>query len=48
MTKEDKAKVLNILYECIVKPAIDEDDVVFVDYNRAKAMIMKLEEPEGE
>lgn len=48
MTKKEKTKVLNILYECIVKPAITEDDVVFVDYNRAKAMIMKLEDPEGE
>ena len=43
MTNKDKEKVLQILYDCIVKPAIDEDDVVFVDYYRAKSMIMRLE-----
>lgn len=36
----DKERVLEILYNNIVKPAIDEDDVVLVDYKRAYMEIM--------
>lgn len=38
--KIDKERVLEILYNNIVKPAIDEDDVALVDYERAKMEIM--------
>lgn len=38
--KIEKEKVLQILYNNIVKPAVDEDDVVLVDYKRAKMEIM--------
>ena len=38
--KIEKEKVLKILYNNIVKPAIDEDDTVLVDYRRAYLEIM--------
>lgn len=38
--KIEKEKVLKILYNNIVKPAVDEDDVALVDYKRAYMEVM--------
>lgn len=46
MRKEEKNKVLQILYDCIVKPETDEDDVALVDYRKAKVKIAALAEEE--
>ena len=39
MKRKDKEQVLSIIYDCIVKPEIDEGDRALVDYRRAKMMI---------
>ena len=44
MTREDKEKILNILYGCIVNPEVDEEDQALVDYRQAKLMIMGIQE----
>lgn len=44
MTKKDKAKVLKILYESIVKPLESEGDIVIVDYEQAKKKILENED----
>lgn len=44
MTKEDKEKILKILYGCIVNPEVDEEDQALVDYRQAKLMIMGIQE----
>ena len=36
----EKKRALEILYNNIVKPAIDEDDIVLVDYKRAYMELM--------
>lgn len=36
----EKKRALEILYNNIVKPAIDEDDIVLVDYKRARMELM--------
>lgn len=44
MTREDKEKILKILYGCIVNPEVDEEDQAIVDYRQAKLMIMGIQE----
>lgn len=44
MTREDKEKILKILYGCIVNPEVDEEDQALVDYRQAKLMIMGIQE----
>ena len=44
MTKEDKEKILKILYGCIVNPEVDEEDQALVDYRQAKLIIMGIQE----
>lgn len=46
MRREEKNKVLQILYDCIVKPETDEDDIALVDYRMAKVKIAALAEEE--
>lgn len=46
MKREEKNKVLQILYDCIVKPETDEDDIALVDYRMAKVKIAALAEEE--
>ena len=46
MKRKDKEQVLSIIYDCIVKPEIDEGDRALVDYRRAKMMIAAIEEEE--
>lgn len=44
MTKEDKEKIMKILYGCIVAPEVDEEDQALVDYKLAKLMVMGIQE----
>lgn len=39
-----KADVMQILYECITVPEVDESDHALVDYRKAKEKMLDLDE----
>ena len=42
MNIQDKKRVMQILYGCIVAPEVDEEDQALVDYRQAKERIAGL------
>lgn len=46
MTKREKEQILQILYDCIVKPEADEEDEALVNYWQAKTRIMLMPDDE--